>query len=348
MGVVQPGYRSHQRHLHVEGQTRGNPVGIQFVGIESFGLDEDLMRVLVRKAVNLVLYRWTITGTHALDATTVHRRAIYSATDDLVSDFAGAGDEATDLPWMVLRRTQEGHHRHRLVAGLLLHDTEIDTPGVDSGRCSSLQAADPQRQLTQSLRQRIGGRIARATSGIVLQTDVNQAPQKGSGRQHHGGAKENQPHLRNHPRDLITRHDEIIHRLLKDNEIGLILDHAPYRGLVKDAVGLGTGRPDRGTLSLVEDSELDACTIGSQSHGATQGIDFLDQMALADATDCRVAGHLTKGFYVVGQQQRLAAHACRRESGFGTCMAAANDNDVERIGILHGVARYCFCEECLV
>ncbi len=69
--------------------------------------------------------------------------------------------------------------------------------------------------------------------------------------------------------------------------------------------------------------------IRCDGHRATEGVDFLDQMSLADAADGRIAGHGAKGFDVVGQQQCLLTGACRRKCSFGAGMAAADDDDVE-------------------
>ena len=82
-------------------------------------------------------------------------------------------------------------------------------------------------------------------------------------------------------------------------------------------VGLRAGRAYRRPLAAVQYAELDATEVGGSRHGAAQGIDFLDQVALADATDGRVTAHLPEGFHVVGQQQGLHAHACCSERGFG-------------------------------
>jgi hypothetical protein len=52
-------------------------------------------------------------------------------------------------------------------------------------------------------------------------------------------------------------------------------------------------------------------------------------VALADAADRRVAAHLPQRLDVVGEQQRLAAHAGGGQGGLGAGMAATNDDDVE-------------------
>jgi hypothetical protein len=73
-------------------------------------------------------------------------------------------------------------------------------------------------------------------------------------------------------------------------------------------------------------------------HGAAERIDFLDQVALADAADRRVAAHRADGFDVVGEQQGARTGARGRERGFGAGVATADHDYVEAIeGLGHGV-----------
>ena len=71
----------------------------------------------------------------------------------------------------------------------------------------------------------------------------------------------------------------------------------------------------------------------SGSSVTPQGVDLFDQVALADAADRGVAAHLPQRLDVVGQQQGLAAHARGGERGLGAGMAAADDDDIEFLGI---------------
>ena len=79
---------------------------------------------------------------------------------------------------------------------------------------------------------------------------------------------------------------------------------------------------------------MDASFVSRRRHSPTQRIDFLDQMALADAADGRIAGHLTQGFDTVGQQQRTAAHARAGERRFGAGVTAADDNYIKFFRVL--------------
>jgi hypothetical protein len=66
---------------------------------------------------------------------------------------------------------------------------------------------------------------------------------------------------------------------------------------------------------------------------AAERVDLLDQVALADAADGRVAGHLPQRLDALRHQQRACAHARRGQRGLGAGMAPADDDDIvlERI-----------------
>jgi hypothetical protein len=75
--------------------------------------------------------------------------------------------------------------------------------------------------------------------------------------------------------------------------------------------------------------------IGGFRHQSAQGIYFLNQMTLANATDGRVTTHLPKCFDVMGKQQRFHAQPRRRKRGLGACMAAADNDYIECLLVLH-------------
>src|SRR5690606_39477995 len=102
----------------------------------------------------------------------------------------------------------------------------------------------------------------------------------------------------------------------------------------------------------VEDTEMDAAAVGRPGHDPAHGIDLLDQMALANPTDGGVAAHLADSFDVMGQQQRAAAHTGRCQRRFGPGMAAADDDDIEALRVLHRLfaslewTAQCNCARC--
>jgi hypothetical protein len=160
--------------------------------------------------------------------------------------------------------------------------------------------------------------------------------QEGARGQHHGPGPEADAYLRDRAHHPVALHHQVIDRLLKQPQVGLVFQHASYRGLVQHPIGLGSGGTHGRPFGAVQDAKLDARFVSGQGHGPAEGIDFLDQMPFADAADAGVATHLPQRLDVVGQQQGTAAHAGAGQRRFGAGMAAADDDDIEFLGIKHG------------
>ena len=158
---------------------------------------------------------------------------------------------------------------------------------------------------------------------------MNAAVQESTGRQHHGFGAEAHAHLGHRTYHPVAFQHQVINRLLKEPQSGLVLQPMADRRPVKHPVGLRPCGAHGGPLAAIEDPELDASFIRGLGHRTTQGIDLLDQMPLADATDAGVAAHLTQGFDVVRQQQRGTTHACRGQCSFSAGVAAADNDDIE-------------------
>ena len=137
------------------------------------------------------------------------------------------------------------------------------------------------------------------------------------------------------PSTRSPRTFEIGDLLLEQLQIRLRLEQAADRALVQLAVGLRPRGAHRGSLARVQRAELDAGLVGGERHGAAERIDLLDQVALADAPDRRIAAHLPERLDVVREQQRAPAHARGRERRLGARVAAADHDHVEFCGETH-------------
>src|ERR1019366_5930499 len=93
-------------------------------------------------------------------------------------------------------------------------------------------------------------------------------------------------------------------------------------------VCLRATRANGGSLARVEEAKLDSRLVGRQSHLAAERVDLADQMALADAADRGVAGHLADMIEVQREHQGARTHPGRGERGFDTGVAGADDDDV--------------------
>jgi hypothetical protein len=99
--------------------------------------------------------------------------------------------------------------------------------------------------------------------------------------------------------------------------------------LVQNPIRLSARGAHRRTLRGIEDSELDACLIGSQRHGAVHGVYFFDQMSLANSSNRGIAGHLAQRFDAMREKERATPHSSGSEGRFGAGVAATDHNDVE-------------------
>ena len=70
--------------LHIGGQRSGDAVAVDFIGLESFRLEENLVRGFVGKAHDLVLNARTIPRPARLNLPGVHRGAMQIRSDQLM------------------------------------------------------------------------------------------------------------------------------------------------------------------------------------------------------------------------------------------------------------------------
>ena len=96
--LLQAANRAHQLQLHVERQAGRDAVGVDLVGGQPLGLEEDLVAGLAGEAVDLVLDRRAVARADAFDHAGEHRRAVEAAADDLVRARVGVRDPARQLP----------------------------------------------------------------------------------------------------------------------------------------------------------------------------------------------------------------------------------------------------------
>src|SRR5690606_815229 len=142
VSALEAAHRMHQLELHVEGKAGRDPVRINLVRRQTFRLEKDLMAVLVRKAMDLVLYGRAITRPDALDGSGEKRRPIKSVSDKLVRPRVRLRDPAWHLHRVQASTTEEGKHRLRLVSWLLCHRREVDRATIQAWRRTGLEPAN--------------------------------------------------------------------------------------------------------------------------------------------------------------------------------------------------------------
>ena len=114
-----------------------------------------------------------------------------------------------------------------------------------------------------------------------------------------------------------------------DGQVRGLADERLHGAPIELSVGLGARALDGWAFAAIEDAELNARRIGGARHDAIERIDLAHQMALAQAADRRIAGHLADCRETVGDQRGSGAAARRRGRGFAPCVPAADDNDVK-------------------
>ena len=153
--------------------------------------------------------------------------------------------------------------------------------------------------------------------------------EEGADGEHHGARAELDARDRDHAAHAFALDDEIAAFLLEEREVRLVLERAADERLVELAIRLHARRAHRRTLAGIQRARLDRRRVRRARHHATERVDLLDQMALADAADGRVAAHLPQRLDGLGEQQRARAHARGRERGLGAGVSAADDDYVK-------------------
>ena len=249
---------------------------------------------------------------------------------------AGMGDVARHLRGVLVPASQIREHRPRFVAGLALEPGEVDGAPVDARRRAGLQPPDRKLTLAELARQRVRGWVAGAAALLILQPHVDAPAEEGADGHHDAGGLDADSDSRHHAAHRVPVDDEVADRLLEKREPGRAFEHAADVAPVERAIDLGAGRPHRGTLAGVEGAEVDAAVVRAHRHRPTEGVDFLDEVPLADPADGRVAAHLPESFDALREQQRLRPGPRRGERRLGAGMAAADDDHVECPVVEHG------------
>ena len=229
---------------------------------------------------------------------------------------------------------EEGERARRVIAMLDLEAVPADGAAVEAGRGAGLEPAHAEPEPVEPGRQTEGRRLVHAAGRDLGLADMDQPVQEGAGGQHHGAGGEAAAVGGDDAGDAAVVDDQVLDRGLDHFEARGGLDRRLHGLAVELAVGLGARALHGGALAAVEHPELDAGLVGDAAHQPVKGIDLAHQMALAQAADGRIAGHLADGGEAVGDEGRLGAQARRRGRGLAAGMAAADDDDIEALALV--------------
>ncbi len=136
---------------------------------------------------------------------------------------------------------------------------------------------------------------------------------------------------RHDPHNVVAVDDQVLDRGLDNLEISGLRDRRLHGLAVELAVGLGARALHGRALGLVEHPELNAGGVSHAAHEPVERIDLAHQMALAEAADGRVAGHLTDRVEAVGEKRGPGAEARGRRCSLAAGVPAADDDHVETL-----------------
>ena len=209
------------------------------------------MLITIGKAHHFVFDRRAVAWADPFDHASIHGAAIEVITDHVMGFLVGMRDVARYLLRMLCRIAHERENRHGVITVLLRQHAEINGARINTRRSTGFQAADAQRQFTQTARQWNRRRIASRATAVVIQTDMNFTVQEGAHGQHHGFRAELEAHLGHGAHDAIVLNDKIFNRLLEDHQVRLVLQRGTHSLTVKHAVCLSSGRTHSGTFTRV-------------------------------------------------------------------------------------------------
>ena len=145
-GVPQAGDAVEHLDLHLLRHGGGKALDVQFLGVQTHGLHEQLVAELIREADDLRFKAGAVPGADALDQPGVHGGPVQIFLDDALGLLGGPRQPAHRLViGRVLRGIGEGHRN--LVPRLDLHLVKVHGPGVDPGGRAGLEPPQGQAQL---------------------------------------------------------------------------------------------------------------------------------------------------------------------------------------------------------
>ena len=314
--------------LHLLRHGGGKALDVQFLGVQTHGLHEQLVAELIREADDLRLKTGAVPGADALDQAGVHGGPVQIFLDDALRLLGGPGEPAYRLViGRVLRGIGEGHRN--LVPRLDLHLVKVHRPGVDPGGRTGLEPPQGQVQLQQRVRQRTGG-VHPVRAGILhTGADDGAALEIGAGGQNGGLHIVHRAGGKDHLADGAAVRPNLHHLALTHCQVGLAFQGALHPLLVLPAVRLGPEGPDGRAFPEVQQPVLDAAFVGGFGHFAPQGVQLPDQVALAGAADGGVAGHVAHSVQIDGKDDGLQPQAGGGQSRLDAGMSGADDGNIK-------------------
>ncbi len=188
-------------------------------------------------------------------------------------------------------------------------------------------------ELLEGFREAFGGLLAGAACCHRLMPHPDAASQKGAGGEDHGcgavGAAEIGADTGDALLSAVATHLKASDHRFAQGQVGGVLQQLQHLAGVEAFVGLGAQGPDSGSAAGVEDAFLDRCGIGQATDHATEGIDFVDQLALGRSAHGGIARLPGDSVEIEGEQGRVQPQPCSGDRGLTAGVTTSHDDHVE-------------------
>ncbi len=163
VGIFEAGDRLQNLQLDFDRQGGAHAVDVNLVGVQTLGLEEELVRDLVGELDDLVFDRRAVARTDGMDLPAVHGRAMNVFADDALSLRRSPGDVAGHLRIVMSDAAgAETEGRGIGIAGLHFEAGPVDGAAVEARRSAGLEAAAAQAELLERLRRAGRRRVRRS------------------------------------------------------------------------------------------------------------------------------------------------------------------------------------------
>ncbi len=171
--LLQAADSSDQLGLDLYGQAVAQTRRVDLLGVQSFGLEDDLVAVPLRKADDLVFKRGAITGRHPFNDAAVQGGQVQVFPHHLVDLLAGVPDETGNLG-QPRRLAREGEGAGGLLQRLLVKLGKIDAGPVQPRWGTGLHAAQAKAKRLEMVGQAVGGKLTGSAGLHRFEADVHQ------------------------------------------------------------------------------------------------------------------------------------------------------------------------------
>jgi hypothetical protein len=129
---------------------------------------------------------------------------------------------------------------------------------------------------------------------------------------------------------LVAICENSFSKSLENLYIWILLKNPFHSCSISHLIALGSWCANAWSFRGVKNAELDSCGISVETHGATESINFTDDMTFGQSTNGGIAGHLADRIKVLRQYSDRTTETGCGESRLNAGVASTNDEDVER------------------